>query len=244
MPDILKLDHEGIMALAPADVDRPLTVEEVLHIAISLGAFWTYNYEALKAGKPGLHALLKSERHSDGFFVSRILLEPGNILDIMAAQMVLKLTPSLIGFPDYVIGIPDGATKLGAKVAELLDANVGMMRKEDGHLVLDTRLAPFDTILLVEDFCTRGTGFTEAVQRILARHPDADIIPFNPVIINRGGLETITVDGVDIVRVLPIAERRIQDWEPSECPLCQAGSRAIKPKVSEESWYEITHSQL
>lgn len=244
MPDILKLDREGILALAPADVDRLLTAEEVLHIATSLGAFWTYNYEALKAGKPGLHALLKSERHSDGFFVSKILLAPEDILRIIAAQMVMRLRQVLIGRPDYVIGIPDGATKLGAKVAQLLGVKVAEMKKEAGRLVLTSTLKPEDGILLVEDFCTRGTGFTEAVQRIIEHQRAVALLRFNPVIINRGGLEVITIEGVGTFKVLSVVDRRIQDWEPSECPLCQAGSRAIKPKVSEESWYEITHSQL
>ena len=37
-------------------------------MAAMLGAFWSYDYEALKAGKPGMHALLKSGLHSEGLF--------------------------------------------------------------------------------------------------------------------------------------------------------------------------------
>jgi hypothetical protein len=98
---------------------------------------------------------------------------------------------------------------------------------------------------LIEDFCTRGTGFKEAVKAVLENCPSSKILPFDPVILNRGGLKAIDVPGVGAFTVLPVVEWRIEDWDPTEgCPLCRMGSTPIKPKETEANWQAITTSQL
>lgn len=244
MKKITEMNREEILALKPEDITRPLTPDEVVHIATVLDAFWSYDYDAAKAGKPGLHALLKSEQHSDGYFVSRILLAPENVLKIMAWQIVKRLLDAGSPNPTCVIGIPDGATRLGKAVAELINADTVEMRKENGRLVMNSMPRLDETILLVEDFCTRGTGFTEAVLEVRRKAPRCRLIQFDPVIINRGGLSEIVVDGVGRFDILPVVERRIKDWGPDECPLCWTwGSEAIKPKVTDADWARLLASQ-
>lgn len=240
--NILEMGKEELLSLKVEDINRPLTAEEVEHMAVVLGAFWQYDYEAAKQGRVGMHALLKSERHSDGFFVSRILLALANIRWIIAQQIVTKLCNAGVLRPDIVAGIPDGATKLGEDVAEILGAKNAEMVKVDGRIALATGIIG-RRILLVEDFCTRGTGFTEAAKVIKAQ-PGVYLLPFNPVIINRGGLKEIIIEGIGKFDVLPVVERRVQDWTAEECPLCQMGSKPIKPKATDENWLAITTSQL
>lgn len=245
---IIGMTREELLPLDPSDVSRSLTAEEIIYIATTLGAFWTYDYVAAKVGRVGLHALLKSELHSDGFIVSRILLEPKNIRHIVARQstrqMVMKLNEARIKRPDYVVGVPDGATLLGREVADMLNASRAKMIKVAGRLVLVTKIPDNATLLLVEDFCTRGTGFIEAVLQIKSAQPRVKIVPYNPVIINRGGLKEIVVEGVGNFIILPVVERKIQDWNPNDCPLCALGSRAIKPKATDENWNLLVKSQL
>ena len=216
----------------------------LIEMARTMGAFWQYDYNAAKAGRVGMHALLKSGLHSDGFFVSRILLEPERIRKAVALDMVARLRVAGASEADYIAGIPDGATKLGIMVADIFGSSEADMMKEDGRITLRTPIPSGATILLVEDVCTRGTGFMEAVREIKGHYPDAQLLPFDPVIINRGGLEQVDVQGVGAFKVVAIINERLQDWTPEECPLCSMGSKPIKPKATDENWHLITTSQL
>jgi orotate phosphoribosyltransferase len=242
MIDILSLNKEQLIQLRPEAITRLLTAEEVVYIATVLDAFWRYDYEAAKQGRVGMHASLKSKRHSDGFFVSKIMLQYPNIQKIMAYQMAMRLK-LLISSPIWVAGIPDGATKLGEDLAEILGSRVAKMEKVDGKIGIVSQIGPGEKVLLCEDFCTRGTGFREAVIDIVSKQPDVDFVFFEPVIINRGGLKCIEIPGVGSFSILAIAENRVNDWEPGECPLCQMGSKPIKPKAKDENWRLITSSQ-
>ena len=243
MKPITEMTREELLVLEIKDIGQLLTPDEVVYMATSLGAFWAYDYEAAKAGKVGMHAVLKSGLHSDGFFVSRILLHPWNMRYIMANQIVLRLREANIQQPDYVVGIPDGATTLGEEVTWMLGSKRALMEKVDGRICFQTYPNPDANLLLIEDFCTRGTGFIEAVRAVLMKHPTVKIIPYDPVIINRGGLREVVVEGVGKFSVLPVVERRIQDWTPAECPLCTSGSKAIKPKATDENWRMLLESQ-
>ncbi len=242
MIDIFPLNKEQITQLQPESITWLLTTREVIHIAKTLDAFWQYDYEAAKQGRVGMHASLKSKRHSNGFFISRIMLQYPNIQKIMAYQMAMHLRP-LISSPTWVAGIPDGATKLGEDLAKILGSKVAEMKKVDGKIGIVSQIGPGEKILLCEDFCTRGTGFREAVLDIASKQPQASFVFLEPVIINRGGLKCIEVPRVGSFSILAIAENRVNDWEPSECPLCQMGSKPIKPKAKDENWGLITNSQ-
>lgn len=245
MNDILRMRKEELLALPFEAVDQPLTTEEVLHMATIFGAFWTYDYAAADQGRVGKHALLKSGLHSDGFCVSRILFELENIGRIFSHQIIMRLRDANIPTPDYVAGVPDGATKLGSSIAEILGARVAHMEKVDGRIVLNAEIPNGATVLLVEDVCTRGTGFSEAVRAVKNRQPSVKLLPVDPVILNRGGLKEIPIEGVGTFTVLAVAERRIQDWDPKKrCPLCERGSTPIKPKATDENWHLLITSQL
>ena len=248
MLKIIGMTKEELLGLHPDSLKRPgsiqlLTEEEVIYIAETLGAHWKYNYEAAKLGKPGLHAELKSLLHSDGFFVSAILLESPNIRTITADQLVLRFNQLGIPKPDWVAGIPKGATKLGEDVAQIMGVKNAKMQKETERIELTTSIGPGESLLLIEDFCTRGTGFKEAVWDILSKQPQVKILPYELVILNRGGLREIVIEGVGSFQVVAVVEHRVNDWQPDECPLCQMGSKPIKPKATEENWRLITTSQ-
>jgi orotate phosphoribosyltransferase len=243
------MEKDQLLGLHPDSLTRPdepprlLTEEEIVYIATTLGAFWAYNYEALREGKPGFHAELKSGLHSDGFFYSKILLESWNMGVIMADQIALRFKQLAIAEPDWVAGIPKGATKLGEDVAQIMGVKNAEMQKETERIELVSFIGPGESLLLVEDFCTRGTGFTEAVQDILSKQPQVKILPYELVILNRGGLKEIVIEGVGSFQVVAVVEHRVNDWEPEECPLCKMGSKPIKPKATDENWRLITTSQ-
>lgn len=229
-------------------IKHNMIAEEFVHLAQIFGAFWRYDYKAAEDGRPGKHALLKSGVHSDVFFVSKILLEPSNIRAIMARQMIDVLDKTSVLLPNKICGIPDGATALAKDIISLLgmpEKSEVVMKKIDGKIALVSGVSPGDKVLMVEDFCTRGTGFKEAVTEIHAKQPSAKILPFELVMLNRGGLQEIYVEDVGPFAVMPIVRYRIQEWESAICPLCRNySSIAIKPKESEASWLDITTAQL
>ncbi len=243
--NIIGMTKSQLLELDPKSVHRSLTADEVLYIATTLGAFWQYDYDAAKQGRVGMHALLKSGLHSDGFFVSKIILEPVNIRRLIAYQVVTRLFEKSMARFDYVVGVPDGATKLGEMIGEILEVPMARMDKVDGRISFATEIMEGAMLLVAEDFCTRGTGFKEGILSVKRRCPYTKFVPYDPVIINRGGLKTISIDGVGDFEILPVVEHRIQDWDPDDhCPLCEMGSEVIKPKVTDENWRLITTSQL
>jgi orotate phosphoribosyltransferase len=247
MKSILQMDRDEILALTPDDITRLLTSEELLHIAKILGAFWQYDYQAAKDGRLGLHAELKSGLHSDGFFVSRVFLAAPNILEIIADQLAIIARVEMAGcgvpLPDYVVGIPTGATTLGEKLAEILGVKPATMEKVDGRIKITTELKSGNVIMIVEDVVTRGTATREAIASIFRQQPKTIVMPWVVAIINRGGLRNVEVDASKF-SIRAIADAQMNDWTPEECPLCKMGSPPIKPKATDKNWEEITHSQI
>ena len=247
--DVLKMKKDEILRLEPYDdneVNRLLTREEILHIFREFGGLWIFNRDTAKEGKvPKRHALLKSGRHSDGFLNSKAVLNHPEMVKLFAFQMLLKWheliirEKSLKSAPYYIAGIPDGATALGLEFSRILGANIPTLIKIDKEIKIASDLERKKTLLLVEDFCTKGTGFIQDVIDIKSKYPKVKILPYEFVIINRGGLEDIYVDGVGTFKIEPIATHRIRDWRADECPLCDLGSKAVKPKESPEIWAEF-----
>ena len=168
-PNILGMDLNAILGLEEKEIRRYLTPDEVVHISKTLGAFWTYDYHAAdQDGKVGYHARLKAGLCSDAFFVSKILLKPLNIRRIMAGQIAMRVLDKLSTPVHHVIGVPDGATDLGLGVALFVGTHLAAMEKVDGNMKLLSTIFEDEYVLLIEDFCTRGTGFTEAARLVKA----------------------------------------------------------------------------
>lgn len=237
------LNKKQILNLAHGDIIRELESDEIIHIFKTLNAFWYYDYEAAEEGRVGLHAELKSGRCSDGFFYSKLVLDYPNIREILANQLVMRFNVIGMEKPVWVAGIPKGAKELGKDAARSMGVRVAEMEKIDGKITLLSSIHPGESLLLFEDFCSKGTGFTEAVRDIVAKQPDIDIYPVELVILNRGGLKEICVDGIGTFKIVSAAEHRIQDWSEKECPLCAMGSERIKPKATDENWRKLIASQ-
>lgn len=243
MLDILNMDKKDLLALWPADVTRRLEKEEILHIFSLLDGLWQYDYAAAQKGRSGCHAELKSERHSDGFLNSREVLRYYNICRLMARQIFWKWLSLDLPLPSRIAGIPKGATALGEHLAHLMRVKTADLEKVDGKIKLTEDLKPNEELLLVEDFITAGTGFVEARKNIVYECPSATLLPFIPVIINRGGLEKIETD-YGAFRIISLTDHRMNDWDKEECFLCHNyGSIPMKPKQSRENWDILKESQ-
>lgn len=245
MIKILGMAREDIVNnLNPYRVTRILSSEEIMYIAEVLGAFWQYDYyAAYQEGKWGYHAELKSGQHSDAFFDSKLILQYPNIKKLIAYQMVMRIKRLKWGIPNFIGGVPDGATELAREVAGVMGAEFAELEKKDGRIILISKLG-HASLLLVEDVCSAGTGFREAVLNIRSKEPSVRFFPVEPVVLNRGGHKKIYVEGEwEDFKIVALAVRPTREWEPKHCLLCEGGSKVIKPKETEENWRLITTSQ-
>ena len=247
MVDIFNLNKQGIIGLQPEAVTEPFSWEELEHILRQLDCIWKYDYSAYDQGRAGLHALLKSGRHSEAFvLLKNVLLEYPNMRQIFAAQMVAKFRECTT-YPDpiWIAGVPAAASKLAESVAEILGAKCAEMHKdESGVIVLDSDIPEGESIWPIEDVCTKGTGISEAIRAIRAKCSKANILPVVSVVLNRGGLSEVDVPEIGAFDVVYLTNRLIRDYPADNCPLCGGGSKPIKPKADPENWQLIKESQL
>ena len=259
--DVFSLDAEGLKQLNTQTFQRDFTPKEILYLVAVTG-----NYLKLPPVPPvgtrsevvKYHIKLKSGLCSDGFINFKLLLKdyPG-CRGILARQMVRKLKGMFNdGYerPDWIVGIPDAATELGMDVANMLGLDFIELEKVNNKIFLDDGyarlIASNETILLVEDLCTMGTGVTETIEefffnKILKKRSGVRILPYIMYITNRGPLSTVDVDKVGSFEIVPFFRERISEIEPgpTTCPYCFNGSEPIKAKEG-DNWEILNRMEM
>lgn len=243
------MGKEEVLGLHTLDIKdySVLTPEAIIHLLQALDSLWMYDYEAAKSGRVGYHAELRSGKCSDGFLNFAAALQHYNIQQLLAMALARKFVSLGVPSPGFVAGIPNAATGLGIDFASALGIGLARLEKDDQKRIrMLSSLDEGRSLLLVEDVCTTGSGFSEAVREIAGRCPDGVILPFELVIFNRGGVKQLPIEGVGTFQVVSLAEQRFSDWEPDQCPLCAMGSKRIKPKPQDhpENWEILVNSQL
>jgi len=245
------MDGSQFIAIHPNDVNQKLSKEEIVYLFKELGGYWEYDYGALESGKPGYHAELKSGLCSDVFIDSKAVLQYENLRRIIAKQLADKYENSDRSqynldwsSPTCVAGIPKGAKLLGGNVADIFGARVIDLVKQDGNIKMNSALELHDTLLFVEDICTKGTALIESVNAVMKKNYSGRILPFVLTIVNRGELDKIRTDSGFVFSIISLCSIKANEWDESDCELCRCGSIRIKPKEKPENWRLIMASQL
>ena len=150
---------------------------------------------------------------------------------------------SKLPMPDYVIGVPTGATDLAQEVTKIIGAQFVAMKKINGRITLSAVIT--GKVMVVEDFITAATGVIEAIN-ILALLPGVEILECVFAIINRGALEYVDIAAIGRFGILAIASKKINLWEPTPgaCLLCaKFDSKAVYPKRTDKDWCDLIGSQ-
>ncbi|MGD0092781.1 MAG: phosphoribosyltransferase family protein [Planctomycetota bacterium] len=193
------------------------------------GAIWMH---AGQAARP--HALLTSGLHSDGFvnctfvtqhprLLQRIVTDSGGLAPLLPSQKV-----------DWVIGSAFGAITLAYAVAERLGARAGFTEKDGEEMKLARfELAPGEKVLVVEDTISTGGSTLKTIAALLKAGAAAgDILPCILCLVNRSGSGELSGR-----QIRALITTQIHTWPAASCPLCQAGSEAVRPKTH---WKELT----
>lgn len=191
------------------------------------------------------HAELTSDRHSSGFFNSSKVAEDPLLLDAAARDLVDRLLSQGLDIEviDRVVGPAMGAITWAHDVARVIGQYRGRpclcayVEKVTIGSIKTMRFSkvipkPGERLLEVEDVLTTGGSvklMTDAIDEV-----GAIGLPFVGVLVNRSGLSNI-----DGKRITGLIDRKMLTWESDNCPLCRAGSLAIRPK---DNWKQLTQS--
>jgi orotate phosphoribosyltransferase len=203
------------------------------------GALWIHDGHPQRP-----HALLTSGKHSDGFFNSELVMEDPVLLD-EACDQLAKLYESYVfsqfgilvmldTLPGRVVGPAMGAITLAHDMARHISMRQGFpclrayVEKEgegkNKKMVFKrASIRPGERVLLVEDVLTSGESVELAADAVV--RAGGVVLSYVAVLVNRSGLAE--VNGKKIVALI---DRPMHNWDPDECPLCAAGSEAIRPK--------------
>ncbi|MCX6789170.1 MAG: hypothetical protein NTZ42_00975 [Candidatus Gribaldobacteria bacterium] len=220
--------EEGLRYLRSMDA-KDLTTAEFDHIFKLCGALW------LHSGDPKMpHAELTSGKCSNGFIDVLRVLKNANLCQILARELMNKILKTWDIGVDWVVGSDHAAATLSHSVAIWYNAQHDFTEKMPDGKQLWKRFAimPGELVLQVEELITT-TKTLQAVRNGIREGNlwPVDFIPVVGTLVHRS--DVYEFDGYPIVY---FAHYDIQTWEPSECPLCKAGSKRLRPK---QNWAEL-----
>jgi len=190
-----------------------------------LGALWVHD------GNPKRpHALLTSGKHSNGFFNASKVVEYPQALKEACFHIFTAENMKLFARPMIVIGSALGAITIAHVIAELFGARCGFTEPDivviDGEKQMVLKrfsVNSHDRVLVVEDVITTGDTTRKTIDAI--EKQGAEVLPVVCVLVNRSGMSHL-----DGRRILALIDHPMPMWKPDECPLCKAGSEAVRPK--------------
>jgi orotate phosphoribosyltransferase len=176
-------------------------------------------YEATGALLRG-HFRLTSGLHSDVYLQSALVLQH----PVHAAELGAALAaPFREDGVRTVLAPAIGGIVVAHEVARALGVRALFTEREDGAMRLRRgfTLAPGERCLVVEDVMTTGGSIREVIACVEAL--GGQVVGVGALIDRSGGTAQFPVKRAALATV------KATTWQPEECPLCRAGSQAIKP---------------
>ena len=168
----------------------------------------------------GGHFKLSSGRHSEKYLQCALVLQHPKIAEKLALALAAKLAGTKI---ELVVGPALGGVTFAYEVARALGVRGIFTERDENRMALRRgfSIASGENVLIVEDVVTTGLS-TKEVMDVVKAHGGrvaaiASIIDRSDVTPDYG------------VRFEPLAKIKIETYKPEECPLCKAGSPAVKP---------------
>jgi orotate phosphoribosyltransferase len=187
-----------------------MTQEEVLEIFKQSGA--------LLEG----HFRLTSGLHSSRYLQCALVLQHPKHAAALGAELAQRML-ALAHHPSLVIAPALGGILVAHEVARALGIRGLFAERENGQLKLRRGfcIEPGERCFVVEDVVTTGGSTAETIE--VARQAGGIVIAAGSLIDRSGGRTDLGVPRV------AMAVLDVPAHPPQDCPLCQAGSEAIKP---------------
>jgi orotate phosphoribosyltransferase len=166
------------------------------------------------------HFKLSSGLHSPGFMQSALVLQHPREAEALGAALggaLRSLNPDLVMSPAL------GGIVIGQEVARALNVPAIFAERQDGALTLRRgfAVAPGARVLVIEDVVTTGGSTRETMD--VATRAGGVVIGAGSIIDRSGGNQGLSVP------YSALAQVSFPTYQPDACPLCAAGSTAIKP---------------
>jgi len=171
------------------------------------------------------HFILSSGKHSDRYFQCALLLEHPKKAEQLAIEMARRVRSVHAEPYDIVIGPAMGAVTWAYEVARAMGTRAQFTERKGDEMELRRgfQVKPTDRILVVEDVMTTGGSAREVLELLerLGVRPQS-----MGCIVNRSGGNPFAADGLPL---FALADVNAVAWDPTDCPLCKTGSKAVKP---------------
>ena len=173
-------------------------------------------YSALLEG----HFILSSGLHSNRYVQCALVLQHPNVAEQLGAELAAKLRhvgASVVAAPAL------GGILVAHEVARALGVRALFTERQDGAMALRRgfSLAAGERVLVVEDVITTGLSTRETIQCV--EQLGGKVVGAGALIDRSGGKVDLGMPRA------ALATLEIQNYNPADCPMCKAGSPAVKP---------------
>jgi orotate phosphoribosyltransferase len=187
---------------------RPMTDQDVLGMFRESGAFLEGHFR------------LSSGLHSPGYLQCALVLQHPARAEALGAGIgaaTRAWTPTVVLSPAL------GGIVIGQEVGRALGVRAIFAERTDGTLALRRgfTLSAADRVLVVEDVLTTGGSTRETIA--VATEHGATVVGAASIMDRSGGRHGLTVP------FAALCPMDLPTYQPEACPLCAAGSQAVKP---------------
>ncbi len=181
------------------------------------------------------HFILSSGNHSNRYLQSAKVLEEPKRAEKLARELAKQIKESGLEI-DTVCAPALGGVLAGYELARALGVRSIFVERKDGDMQLRRgfEVAEGENILICEDIITTGGSAMEASNIIESL--GANVVAFaslaNRGFCSRVGANSKAKPECKLPSDKPffaLADFRFEMYAPDECPMCKAGSKAIKP---------------
>ena len=167
------------------------------------------------------HFVLSSGRHSSSYLQCALALQ--RPVDALRFGKEIARRVSESDKIDTVASPAIGGLVIGFEVASSLGKRFIWTEREAGAMILRRgfTLTPGERILVVEDVITTGGSTRECIAAL--QKGGGDVISAASIIDRSDGAADVGVPRISLASV------NVPSYSPDECPLCIAGTPAVKP---------------
>lgn len=168
------------------------------------------------------HFQLTSGLHSERYLQCALVLQNPKHAERLGKALAERLR-NLTDSPDFVIAPALGGILVAHEVARAIGIRGLFAERQGGALILRRgfRIEPDERCYVVEDVVTTGGSTRETME--VARKAGGIVLAAGALINRSGGRAELGIPTV------ALAELDIPNYPPDQCPLCRAGSTAVKP---------------
>lgn len=166
------------------------------------------------------HFKLTSGLHAAKYLQCAQLLQYPEEAAPLCEQLAANFTDQGV---TVVAGPATGGIIMAYEIARILKVRNIFGERENGTMTFRRgfRLTPADKVLVVEDVVTTGGSVQELITAI--RKTGAEVVGVASFVNRSGGKVDFGIPFVSLVKL------DIQTYQPEDCPMCKAGSVAVKP---------------